>query len=110
MAVGRIEVTVEANTRTLVRQLTTAGEAGGEGAKEAIDDALGEIGGAGFREALTKIRVQAEDALSGIEAEISVSLRDTSLAEVEEEINSTISGLEAEVSVNVSEEFIDSSS
>ena len=101
--VGNIEVTVDADTSKLKAQLIKAGEEGGEGAAEAIDEALGDIGGAGLKKAIAEIRAEIEEGLSDIAAEITPTLPEGRLAEIAEEINTTVSGIDAEISPVVNE-------
>lgn len=101
--VGSISVTVDADTSKLKVQLVAAGEEGGEGAKEAIDDALGEIGGAQLKAAITRIRSQLEQGLSGVEAEVNAQVTEGSIARAAEEIEFALEGLEAAIAVGVQE-------
>ena len=99
--VGSISVTVDADTSKLKVQLVAAGEEGGEGAKEAIDDALGEIGGPQLKAAITKIRNQLERGLSGIEAEVNAQVSEGSIARASEELEFAFEGIKAALGVEL---------
>lgn len=100
-SVGNIEITVDANTGKLKAQLVKAGEVAGEGAKDAIDDALGEIGGARLQGAITKVRTQIERGLEGITAAINAAIKEGDLARLEEEVEFALEGLNAAIGVGL---------
>ena len=102
-SVGSISVTVDADTGKLKAQLARGGQAAGEAAADAIDKELANIGGAGLKKGIAKIRAQVEKGLSDIEIEIGLVLRKGALAAIREEIERGLSGIEAEISLTVNE-------